>query len=142
MPVKVEFEGMDAIVRQMRALGPDAQKARKAALMAGSKVLAEEVRIKAPRSATPRKPTAKNSWRTGKHMADVVRAEYIPRTKTGFGGVGTPGGVARGPYFYIRFLEYGTERIKPRRFVQKAAEARGAAIASAVGSELKNQLGL
>lgn len=154
MPIEVRWEGVDGLLRQARGLGAQGEKARRAATLAGAKIIVEEAKRRAPRSANPRGPTtSKSSWRTGQHMADVLNAEVVPRKTKTFAGVTTPGGVANGPYFYIRFLEYGTKypkkhkkagqvHVKASHFVGESAKAREGEIVDTVARTLKTGMDL
>ena len=47
-----------------------------------------------------------------------------------------------GPSYYVKFVEYGTEKQNAQRFIEKSAEAKEKEVVSTVATELKNRLGL
>lgn len=133
------LENTDAVKRQLEALGPEARTAANAAVLAGAKIIASAARPRVPRSKKPRT----GGWRTGLHVADVLKAEAVKGTRYATAGVTTPGGVASGRYFYIRFLEYGAKgRNRAGHYIGNAAKANEANIESVIASELKRRLGL
>ena len=140
--IEIDQKALDAITRQVAALGPDAKKASKDALLAAAKIVTEAARPKIPRSRVPRKATRKNSWRTGRHVADVLRAE-VAKTTIPMAGVGVPKGLQDGPHFYLRFLEYGAKnRTHAGHYVGKAGESTAAASTAIIAAHLKRSLGL
>lgn len=138
---KLEIKGMEQLKRRLKALGKEAAPAGGKALLAGAQIIAEEARRTAPRGNRSYKRSKKNSWRTGGHMADNILATQAQTTGTILrAGVTVAGGLQSGPYFYIRFLEFGTRRISARRFVQHAAEAKENEALTKVEQTLKEEL--
>lgn len=135
----IVLENDDAVKRQLEALGPEARAAANAAVLQGAKIIASAARPRVPRSKRPRT----GGWRTGRHVADVLKAEAVQGTRYATAGVTTPGGVANGSYFYIRFLEYGAKgRNRAGHYIGNAAKANEAQVESVIASEVKRRLGL
>ncbi len=153
MATKIVLENGDLLVQQIKGIGAKGQTAYRSALLAGSKIIAAEVRRRAPRSDPVRASTPKTSrkgkrggtsqsWRSTEHMADVVAPTVVKGNVVHFGGVTTPGGVVNGQHFYIRLLEYGTVHITARKFVSASVEATMGEVESAFETTLRSKLGL
>jgi HK97 gp10 family phage protein len=135
MSTRISIEQIGEVGRQAAALGAEATPAINAALLEGAKIIAGEARTRIPRHPKHR-ATKKISAR---HLADVVKAEII--TKRRIAGVTVEGGF-NGPSFYVKFPEYGTVKMKARRYIAKSAEAREAEVIDTVAAKLKERLGL
>lgn len=132
--VSLDVEGMEELLQQLEELGAAVGRAENAALRAGGTVLQEEVIRRAPRSPSPRQPSGRQTWRTGQHAADNIEMSNVRTDQDGVKHVlvGTGKG-DNSPYFYLKFLEWGTSRLRARPFmgpalIEKQDEVAGAMI--------------
>ena len=135
MSSQITLEQVGEVGRQAMALGAEATPAINAALLEGAKIIADEARTRIPRY--PKHRTSHG--RSAKHLADVVKAEII--TKSRIAGVTVEGGF-NGPSYYVKFVEHGTVKMKARKYIAKSAEAREAEVIGVVAAKLKEKLGL
>jgi len=135
MSTQISIDQIGEVGRQAAALGAEATPAINAALLEGAKIIAGEACVRIPRNPKHR-ATKKIS---AQHLADVVKAEIV--TKRRVAGVTVAGGF-NGPSFYIKFVEYGTVKMKARKYIAKSAEAREAEVIETVAAKLKEKLGL
>ena len=135
MSVHITIDQIGEVGRQAAALGAEAKPAINASLLEGAKIIAGEARIRIPRH--PKHRATKRI--SARHLADVVKAEII--TKNRVAGVTVEGGF-NGPSYYVKFVEYGTVKMKARKYIAKSAEAREAEVIDTVATTLKEKLGL
>ncbi|MGQ7102128.1 HK97-gp10 family putative phage morphogenesis protein, partial [Escherichia sp. SP-MK] len=72
----------------------------------------------AARSGSPKKATKSEPWRTGQHWADnirVTKAKMEGGIKTIKIGIDK---ADRSPYFYGKFLEWGTSKMPAQPFIE------------------------
>ena len=131
----ISIQNLGEVGRQVQALGSAAASATNSALLKGSKVIAAEASVRAPRTAKHR--TGKKI--SPKHLADSLTAQGVTGRKVA--GVTVQGGF-NGPSYYVKFVEYGTTKQSAQRFIQQSAEAKEVEVLETVASELKDKLGL
>lgn len=103
---EITLEGLDELVKNLQQIGEKTYKAENEALRAGAEIVQVEAASKAPRSKQI-KP----------HLADNI---VISKTKTGEGGKYVEVGPTKGdisPFFYGKFLEWGTSKMPARPFM-------------------------
>lgn len=131
-----EIEGLSDLISQFRNMDIKADETLKMLKLAMEPIRAEAANT-IPRSTVPRRATEKNSWRTGLHAADNLLIDESGM----FVGVTAKKGLQDGPFFYIRFGEFGTEREAPRHWIRAAAAARALECESIIERELKKKVG-
>jgi len=135
MASKIRIEQLGELGRQAKALGSEAKGAINGTLLKGTRIISGEAALRAPKSRKHRT----NRGQSPKRLAEVITAELISNRKVA--GVTVKGGF-NGPSYYIKFVEYGTEKQNAQRFINKSAEAKEKEVLSTVATELKNRLGL
>lgn len=136
MSADIKIEGIEDLVAQLKAMQPKPNEVKAMLELAAEPIRAEAANT-IPRTASPRQATAKNSWRTGQHLADNV----VVDTASSFVGVTFNGGIQNGPFFYGKFGEYGREHETPRYWLQTAADAKASDAENILESELKKKVG-
>lgn len=136
MSGSIRIDNLGEIGRQAQALGNDAKKAVNKALLSGAKVIRTEASVRIPR----RVPHRTDHGRSSKHLADALKAVII--TSHRVAGVTVEGDFQNGPSYYVKFVEYGTTKMKKCQYIQKSAEAKEREALETVATELKTQLGL
>ena len=135
MASKISIEQLGELGKQAKALGSEATGAVNRALLMGARIISGEAVLRAPKSRKHRT----NRGQSPKRLAEVITAELISNRKVA--GVTVRGGF-NGPSYYVKFVEYGTEKQNAQRFIEKSAEAKEKEVLSTVATELKNRLGL
>jgi len=121
------LEGMDEILERLKELGQRAGPVENQALYAGAKIVKHNASQRAPRSAAAKE-----------HLADNI---VISEAKQGEGNKYVEVG-PKAPFFYGKFLEYGTSKMTARPFLGPAqAESKGEVL-EIMRQTLKAGLGL
>lgn len=144
MGVSVSLEGFDNILEKIKEMGARAGPAENKALHAGAEIIQKAASQKAPRSSSPRQPArGSQSWRTGKHLADNIGITRVKMDEYGgkYVEVG-PGPGDNSPFFYGKFLEYGTSKMSARPFMGPAAAESKADVRAVMAETLKRGLGI
>lgn len=139
----VTLEGMDGLVAKVQEMGQKAVIVENQALKKGAAVLQKSASQKAPRSAEPREPKPPTQeWRTGEHLADnIVVTRVKKKGDVKFVEVGpTPGD--NSPFFYGKFLEYGTSKMPAQPFMGPAEAESKRDIMETMKDTLREGLGL
>lgn len=136
MSAEVKIVGIEDLVAQLKAMEPKRSEVKAMLALAAEPIRAEAANT-IPRTASPRQATAKNSWRTGQHLADNVVVDSASSAV----GVTFNGGLQNGPFFYGKFGEYGRERETPRYWLQTAADAKASDAENILETELKKKVG-
>lgn len=134
---QVELHGVDELRRSLADAAKTIRtKAVRAALRKGAATITKEARVLAPVLAAPTKTRKPGTVR----KAIVARPSKFAR-RAGDEGIfigvrplrgarqkklGRAGAKNPNDPFYWRFLEFGTRHIRPRRFLARAADSRGA----------------
>lgn len=117
----IEVTGLEELIKECERLGGKVatDKVNRNILKKAGKLTQGEARSKAPRSKNPLCSGRKGS-RTGKHMADNIPLSGI-KNKNGslFIIVGWDKG-DDSPFFYAKFIEYGTSKIPANPFLINA----------------------
>ena len=141
MGAELEVSGFEELMHQLAQQGKKIDRITNKALRESAKVLRDEAARRAPRSDGPRKPTKNQSWRTGQHAADHISISRV--TMNQYGTKNVMVGVEKGdnsPYFYMKFLEWGTSNITPRPFLLPAKEAKKAEVFKKQEEVLRKEL--
>ncbi len=90
-----KLKGMQELIKALEAKGTATDKISEAAVMAGAEVIRSAIARRAPRDP-----------QTKEHMADnIVISEFNPKTKSVDIG-------AEQRFYYARFVEFGTSKMK------------------------------
>ncbi|WP_141531187.1 HK97-gp10 family putative phage morphogenesis protein, partial [Bacillus thuringiensis] len=112
------------------------------ALAAGGEPIRKAISEIAPRSDSPKKATKSEPWRTGQHLADHIRVTKVKME----GGIKTIkigiDKADRSPYFYGKFLEWGTSKMPAHPFIEPGFNASKADAVRAMTDILKNEMRL
>lgn len=135
MSSDIKIDGIEDLVSQLKAMSPTRSEIKSMLTLAAEPIRSEAANF-IPRTAVPRQRTAKNSWRTGQHLADNV----VVVSASSYVGVTFAGGLQTGPFFYGKFGEYGTKRERPRHWLQTAADARASDVENILEAELKKKV--
>lgn len=135
MSADIKVEGVEDLVAQLKAMEPKQSEVKAMLALAAEPIRAEAANV-IPRTEVPRQKTAKNSWRTGQHLADNVVVDSASSAV----GVTFNGGLQNGPFFYGKFGEYGREHETPRYWLQTAADAKATEAENILESELKKKV--
>lgn len=136
MPSSITIEKIGEVGRQALALGEDASRAINSALLGGAKIAKEEASQRIPRYKRHRT----DHGRSSKHLADSLKAEVIRKRQVA--GVTVEGAFQNGPSYYVKFVEYGTVKMRAREYIQTAAIVKQQEMVEAVAATLKEKLGL
>lgn len=143
MTVELEAPNLDEFIQAVDKLDEKVRKqALKRTLEAGTGVVAAGIGKVAPRSKQPRRPSGRQSWRTGKHAADNVKRS-TPRV-TEFDASATVGwGTgANDPYFYMKFSEFGRWHQDPKPFMEFGLQQSEGEAMAEMERTLREELGL
>ncbi|MEB8982175.1 HK97 gp10 family phage protein, partial [Bacillus cereus] len=114
----VDFLGFDRLISELEQMGLRGEKIEDKALAAGGEPIRKAISEIAPRSDSPKKATKSEPWRTGQHLADnirVTKAKMEGGIKTIKIGIDK---ADRSPYFYGKFLEWGTSKMPAEPFIE------------------------
>lgn len=122
MGVFMSFEGIDELLRQVESCYTDSEikKQDKKILRECANKTIPVVKRKMPRSINPANSGRKGS-RTGQHSADNIPVSSVKTIKGKSSIVVGWEKSDNSPYFYTKFTEWGTTRIKPRAYMQTTA---------------------
>lgn len=119
--------GMDGILEKVKALGQRAARVENQALYAGAKIVRDNARQRAPRSAMAKE-----------HLADNIVISEPKQDENGkYVEVGP-----KAPFFYGKFLEYGTSKMPPRPFMGPAQAESKKQVLETIRQTLKEGLSL
>jgi len=121
------LEGMDEILAKLMELGQRAGPLENQALHAGAKIVQTNASQRAPRSEN-----------AGEHLADNI---VISEAKQGEGIKYIEVGPSA-PFFYGKFLEYGTTKMAARPFLGPAKAESRKEVLETIKQTLKEGLGL
>ncbi|WP_308897558.1 HK97-gp10 family putative phage morphogenesis protein [Candidatus Desulfosporosinus nitrosoreducens] len=143
MAAEIELRGMDDLLARIEAMGRQGSSIGNAALKAAAQPVQQDASARAPRSSSPRLPGGKSQqWRTGQHLADNIRISGV-KTKDGIKYVLV--GIEKtdnSPYFYGKFLEWGTSKLAARPFLGPAYERNKEQVVEIIKQQLREALGL
>jgi HK97 gp10 family phage protein len=119
--------GMDGILEKVKALGQRAARVENQALYAGAKIIQENASQRAPRSSEVKEHLAEN----------IVISEPKQDENGKYVEVGP-----KAPFFYGKFLEYGTSKMTPRPFMGPAQAESKKQVLETIRQTLKAGLNL
>jgi HK97 gp10 family phage protein len=144
MGASFEFDdGFARIQNILSGLGKKANTVENKAIAAGAEIVRKSISDEAPRSDQSRKPAPPTqTWRTGEHAADHITASKVKNvdyTKV------VEVGISRGDnseYFYLKFHEFGTAKMPPNPFIERALTQSKDKAKEAIKDVFKEELGL
>ncbi|MBJ8026218.1 HK97-gp10 family putative phage morphogenesis protein, partial [Bacillus cereus] len=120
----VDFLGFDRLLSQLEQMGLRGEKMEDKALAAGGEQIRKTIAERSePRSSSPKKPSKSEPWRTGQHLLDNIR---VTKARMGNGVKTIKIGIDkadRSPYFYGKFLEWGTSKMPAHPFIEPGFNA-------------------
>lgn len=119
----IKFEGLDEVIREAEKVASklEIEKANAKILKECSKKAHETVKIKMPRSDNPMLSGRRGS-RTGKHSSDNIPLSGIKKIN-GYQSIIVGWEKSdNSPYFYVKFTEWGTSKIKPVAYMEKTKQ--------------------
>lgn len=140
--IDLDFLGFDRLVSELDQMGLRGEKIEDKALAAGGESIRKAIAERAPRSASPKKPSKSEPWRTGQHGADhikVTKAKLEGGIKTVKIGLDK---ADRSPWFYLKFHEWGTSKMPAEPFLEPGFNSSKAAAVRAMTDILKNEMRL
>lgn len=103
--------GIQEAIQRFEALGRNVKTIENAALKKGAGVVKDALEVESPASTSPKRPSPKESWRTGKHAKDEVLVGKV-KTRNGIKSISV--GWDRddnSPHFYMKFQNWGTSKM-------------------------------
>ncbi|MGI6452444.1 MAG: HK97-gp10 family putative phage morphogenesis protein [Syntrophomonadaceae bacterium] len=127
MAGNVTLEGMDEILDRLKKLGQRSAPAENQALYAGAKIVRDNASQRAPRSLKAKE-----------HLADNIVISEPKQDENGkYVEVGP-----KAPFFYGKFLEYGTSKMTARPFMGPAQAESKKQVLETIRQTLKAGLDL
>ena len=114
----IKFEGLDKLIKEVEKVASESEIEK-----ANVKILKEcgTVKTKMPKSKDPMLSGRKGS-RTGEHSADNVPLSGVKK-KNGYQSIVVGWDKSdTSPYFYVKFTEWGTSKIKPMAYMEKTKQ--------------------
>ncbi|MGG7142482.1 HK97-gp10 family putative phage morphogenesis protein [Clostridium nigeriense] len=119
----IKFEGLDEIIKEVENIASENEIEKvNANILKKCGVKAQNtVKTKMPRSGDPMLSGRKGS-RTGRHSADNVPLSGVKK-KNGYQSIIVGWDKSDiSPYFYVKFTEWGTSRMKPLAYMEKTKQ--------------------
>lgn len=119
----IKFEGLEELLKEVERVGSSAaiSKANSEILKKCGEKARDVARTKMPKSENPMK-SGKRGSRTGKHSADVLPLSRI-KNKKGYQSILVGWDKSdNSPYFYTKFTEWGTTKIRPIAYMEKTKQ--------------------
>ncbi|PEU73001.1 hypothetical protein CN386_24520 [Bacillus cereus] len=139
----VDFLGFDRLISELEQMGLRGEKIEDKALASGGEQIRKAIAERSePRSSSPKKPSKSEPWRTGQHLLDnirVTKARMEGGVKTIKIGIDK---ADRSPYFYGKFLEWGTSKMPAQPFIEPGFNSSKEAAIRAMTDILKNEMRL
>ncbi|PHG55567.1 HK97-gp10 family putative phage morphogenesis protein [Bacillus toyonensis] len=138
----VDLLGFDRLITELERMGLRGEKIEDKALAAGGEPIRKSISERTRRSASPKKASKSEPWRTGQHLADnirVTKARMEDGIKTIKIGIDK---ADRSPYFYGKFLEWGTSKMAAEPFIEPGFHSSKEAAVRAMTDILKNEMRL
>jgi HK97 gp10 family phage protein len=117
----IELSGMDEMLARLQKANNDVGAIRKKAILAGAKVIQDEIIARAPEDTG----NLKRNIAVSEIQIDSDGAEYVDV------------GPTKGKAFYAKFLEFSTTKMKARPFVEPAFIAKRKEALAAMGEVVK-----
>lgn len=119
----IKFEGLDELIKEVEKIASESeiQKANTKILKECGKKAQNTVKPKMPVSDDPMLSGRKGS-RTGDHSANNVPLSGV-KNKNGYQSIVVGWEKSdNSPYFYVKFTEWGTTKIKPMAYMEKTKQ--------------------
>lgn len=119
----IKFEGLDELIKEVEKVSSESEieKANAKILKDCGKKAQSTVKTKMPKSKDPMLSGRKGS-RTGEHSADNVPLSGVKK-KNGYQSIVVGWDKSdTSPYFYVKFTEWGTSKIKPMAYMEKTKQ--------------------
>ena len=134
---EINVDGMEELMQRLKQMGDKTGKIENNAIKKAASIVQESASRKAPRSLK----ISKNNYGRG-HLSDNIGISSV-KNKEGYRYVEVgPQKADRSPYYYGKFLEWGTSKMKARPFMQPAYEENKKEILDTIKEELKGGLGI
>lgn len=119
----IKFEGLEELLKEIEEVGSNAaiSKANSRILKECGEKAREMASSKMPKSKDTMKSGRKGS-RTGQHSSDVLPLSGV-KNKNGYQSILVGWDKSdNSPYFYTKFTEWGTTKIKPIAYMEKTKQ--------------------
>lgn len=119
----IKFEGLDELIKEVEMIASESEieKSNKKILKECGKKAQSTAKSKMPRSNDPMLSGRKGS-RTGEHSADNVPLSGVKK-KNGYQSIIVGWEKSdNSPYFYVKFTEWGTSKIKPFAYMESTKQ--------------------
>lgn len=119
----IKFEGLDELIKEVEKVARESEieKANAKILRKCAKKAKETAKTKMPKSNDPMLSGRKGS-RTGKHSADNIPLSGVKK-KNGYQSITVGWDKSdNSPYFYTKFTEWGTSKIKPIAYMENTKQ--------------------
>lgn len=119
----IKFEGLDELIKEVEKVSNTVatEKANAKILKECGKKAQQVAKTKMPKSSDPWGSGRRGS-RTGKHSADNIPLSGV-KNKNGYQSITVGWDKAdNSPYFYTKFTEWGTSKIKPMAYMEKTKQ--------------------
>lgn len=117
--MKIEFDGMDELLAKVKAIstGREFEETNKYIVKQGLELAKNKMKSKMPTSKDNSKSGKKGNRPSGNAKNNIL-ASKVTNKKGYFSGEVGWGTNAEDEYFYAKFINYGTTKMKPQPFVQ------------------------
>lgn len=135
----IKFEGLDELIKEVEKVSRESEieKANAKILRKCAKKSKETAKTKMPKSNDPMLSGRKGS-RTGKHSADNIPLSGVKK-KNGYQSITVGWDKSdNSPYFYTKFTEWGTSKIKPFAYMESTKQELTKYFSEVAKSEYEN----
>ncbi|MDB1935139.1 HK97 gp10 family phage protein [Clostridium tertium] len=135
----IKFEGLDELIKEVEKVSRESEieKANAKILRKCAKKSKETAKTKMPKSNDPMLSGRKGS-RTGKHSADNIPLSGVKK-ENGYQSITVGWDKSdNSPYFYTKFTEWGTSKIKPIAYMENTRQELTKYFSEVAQSEYEN----
>ena len=135
----IKFEGLDELIKEVEKVSRESEieKANAKILRKCAKKSKETAKTKMPKSNDPMLSGRKGS-RTGKHSADNIPLSGVKK-KNAYQSITVGWDKSdNSPYFYTKFTEWGTSKIKPIAYMENTKQELMKYFSEVAQSEYEN----
>ena len=135
----IKFEGLDELIKEVEKVSRESEieKANAKILRKCAKKSKETAKTKMPKSNDPMLSGSKGS-RTGKQSADHIPLSGVKK-KNGYQSITVGWDKSdNSPYFYTKFTEWGTSKIKPIAYMENTKQELTKYFSEVAKSEYEN----
>lgn len=135
----IKFEGLDELIKEVESVASESiiEKANANILKECGKKAQSSAKSKMPKSNDPMKSGRVGS-RTGQHSADNVPLSGV-KNKNGYQSIVAGWEKSdNSPYFYVKFIEWGTSKIKPKAFMENTKQELNSYFSKVAQKEYEN----